>query len=212
MRVRFKSIQPVGSVKSISYEVSTVNPKRLLGDSRLSHLVFPACPSLLMRTISRDRSAPVRAAPPCRAVSVAYVVREKTSAPEGNARGASCARRRGRTNRGYAARAGAAVAAMHLSHFPIPDIRGSGRPSPVLKFAWHRRHTYIFELDMEGLDPIPVLGCVASYSRCVCRSFGPESTRAGEVRNCAFEVIRALKKLVADCSSKATENPVAFAA
>jgi len=54
--------------------------------------------------------------------------------------------------------------ARHLLHLPRPGRRGSGLPSPVLKFAWQRRQTYIFELDIIGLAPGPVDGRAAVYS------------------------------------------------
>ncbi|MEO8921602.1 MAG: hypothetical protein ABI330_02010 [Caldimonas sp.] len=44
-------------------------------------------------------------------------------------------------------------------------------PSPVLKLAWHRRQTYIFELDIMGLTPGSPAGLAATYSACVWRSF-----------------------------------------
>ena len=54
---------------------------------------------------------------------------------------------------------------------PRPGRRGSGLPSPVLKLAWQRRHTYIFELDISGRMPGSALGRAAVYSAWVCRSF-----------------------------------------
>ena len=56
-------------------------------------------------------------------------------------------------------------------HLPRPGRRGSGLPSPVLKLAWQRRHTYIFELDIIGLTPGSPAGRAATYSACVWRSF-----------------------------------------
>jgi len=44
-------------------------------------------------------------------------------------------------------------------------------PSPVLKLAWHRRHTYIFELDIIGFTPGSPEGRAATYSAWVWRSF-----------------------------------------
>ena len=44
-------------------------------------------------------------------------------------------------------------------------------PSPVLKLAWHLRHTYIFELDIIGFTPGSPEGRAATYSACVWRSF-----------------------------------------
>ena len=44
-------------------------------------------------------------------------------------------------------------------------------PSPVLKLAWQRRHTYIFELDIICLAPASEAGRAAEYSAWVCRSF-----------------------------------------
>jgi hypothetical protein len=61
----------------------------------------------------------------------------------------------------------AAVAAMQLLHLPRPGKRGSGLPSPVLKFAWQRRQTYIFELDIMGRTPGSEAGRAAVYSACV---------------------------------------------
>src|ERR1700741_3265151 len=72
---------------------------------------------------------------------------------------------------GQAASADAAAAATHLLHLPRPGRRGSGLPSPVLKLAWQRRQTYIFELDIMGLTPGSPAGRAATYSACVWRSF-----------------------------------------
>ena len=72
----------------------------------------------------------------------------------------------------------AAVAKQAL-HLPRPGSRGSGLPSPVLKFAWQRRQTYIFELDIRGRMPGSELGRAAVYSAWVCRSFIDESGVAG---------------------------------
>jgi hypothetical protein len=44
-------------------------------------------------------------------------------------------------------------------------------PSPVLKLAWQRRQTYIFELDIIGLTPGSPAGRAATYSAWVWRSF-----------------------------------------
>lgn len=63
-----------------------------------------------------------------------------------------------------AASADAAWAARHLLHLPRPGRRASGLPSPVLKLAWQRRHTYIFELDIIGLTPGSPDGRAATYS------------------------------------------------
>ena len=60
--------------------------------------------------------------------------------------------------------------ARHLLHLPRPGSRESGLPSPVLKLAWQRRHTYIFELDIIGLTPGSPEGRAATYSACVWRS------------------------------------------
>ena len=46
-------------------------------------------------------------------------------------------------------------------------------PSPVLKLAWQRMQTYIFELDIIGRTPGSALGRAAVYSAWVWRSFGP---------------------------------------
>ena len=67
--------------------------------------------------------------------------------------------------------ASAEAAATHLLHLPRPGRRGSGLPSPVLKFAWQRRQTYIFELDIMGLTPGSPEGRAATYSACVWRNF-----------------------------------------
>lgn len=72
----------------------------------------------------------------------------------------------------------AAVARQAL-HLPRPGRRGSGLPSPVLKFAWQRRHTYIFELDISGRMPGSELGLAAVYSAWVWRSFSEASGVAG---------------------------------
>lgn len=55
-------------------------------------------------------------------------------------------------------------------HLPSPRRRGSGLPSPVLKLAWQRRQTYIFELDIIGLMPGSDDGRAAEYSAWVCRN------------------------------------------
>ena len=78
-------------------------------------------------------------------------------------------RARGRRHRNYCD--AGADAARHALHFPRPGIRGSGLPSPVLKLAWQRRHTYIFELDIICLAPGSEAGRAAEYSACVWRSF-----------------------------------------
>ena len=67
----------------------------------------------------------------------------------------------------------AADAARQLLQRPRPRRRGSGLPSPVLKLAWQRMHTYIFELDIMGLTPGSALGRAAVYSACVWRSLTP---------------------------------------
>ena len=54
-------------------------------------------------------------------------------------------------------------------------MRASGLPSPVLKFAWQRRHTYIFELDIIGFTPGWLAGRAAVYSAWVWRSFSAPS-------------------------------------
>jgi hypothetical protein len=74
-----------------------------------------------------------------------------------------------RAGRAASAKFQAAIAEepRHLLHLPRPGRRGSGLPSPVLKFAWHRRQTYIFELDIIGFAPGPVDGRAAVYSACV---------------------------------------------
>jgi hypothetical protein len=72
----------------------------------------------------------------------------------------------------------AAVARQAL-HLPRPGRRGSGLPSPVLKFAWQRRQTYIFELDISGRIPGSELGLAAVYSAWVWRSFSEASGVAG---------------------------------
>ena len=46
-------------------------------------------------------------------------------------------------------------------------------PSPVLKLAWQRMQTYIFELDIIGLTPGSALGRAAVYSAWVWRSLTP---------------------------------------
>ena len=57
-----------------------------------------------------------------------------------------------------------------MLHLPRPGRRESGLPSPVLKLAWQRRQTYIFELDIIGLTPGSPDGRAATYSACVWRS------------------------------------------
>ena len=69
-------------------------------------------------------------------------------------------------------RAGAATP-RQLLHLPRPRRRGSGLPSPVLKLAWQRMQTYIFELDIMGLTPGSALGRAAVYSAWVWRSLRP---------------------------------------
>lgn len=59
------------------------------------------------------------------------------------------------------------AAARQALHLPSPGIRASGLPSPVLKFAWQRRQTYIFELDIMGFTPGWLAGRAAVYSACV---------------------------------------------
>lgn len=46
-------------------------------------------------------------------------------------------------------------------------------PSPVLKLAWQRMQTYIFELDIIGLTPGSAFGRAAVYSAWVWRSLRP---------------------------------------
>ena len=75
-----------------------------------------------------------------------------------------------------AAAAAAALAATQALHLPRPGMRRSGLPSPVLKLAWQRRHTYIFELDIMVRAPGSAAGREAEYSACVCRSFCEPST------------------------------------
>ncbi|MFZ2653215.1 MAG: hypothetical protein WA210_24300 [Burkholderiaceae bacterium] len=58
---------------------------------------------------------------------------------------------------------------------PKPGMRASGLPSPVLKLAWQRRQTYIFELDIIGLIPAWLIGRAAVYSACVWRNLSPAS-------------------------------------
>jgi hypothetical protein len=79
-----------------------------------------------------------------------------------------------------AAIAAAVAAARHLLHLPKPGRRASGLPSPVLKFAWQRRQTYILELDIIGLTPGSPAGRAATYSAWVWRSFWLLSDVAGE--------------------------------
>jgi hypothetical protein len=79
-----------------------------------------------------------------------------------------------------AAMAAAVAAARHLLHLPKPGRRASGLPSPVLKFAWQRRQTYILELDIIGLTPGSPAGRAATYSAWVWRSFWLLSDVAGE--------------------------------
>ena len=62
---------------------------------------------------------------------------------------------------------------------PSPRSRGSGLPSPVLKLAWQRMQTYIFELDIIGLTPGSAFGLAAVYSACVWRSFGAVGDTGG---------------------------------
>ena len=66
-----------------------------------------------------------------------------------------------------------AVAPRQLLQRPRPRRRGSGLPSPVLKLAWQRMQTYIFELDIRGLTPGSACGRAAVYSAWVWRSFMP---------------------------------------
>src|SRR5256885_13144184 len=67
--------------------------------------------------------------------------------------------------------AAAATNARQALHLPRPGTRGSGLPSPVLKLAWQRRQTYIFELDIIDLACGSPTGRAAEYSACVWRSF-----------------------------------------
>lgn len=82
----------------------------------------------------------------------------------------------------------AAARARQGLHLPKPAMRTSGRPSPVLKLAWHRRHTYIFELDIIVLAPCSTGGLAAEYSACVCRSFWAEP---GDLSVLALRVVMA---------------------
>jgi hypothetical protein len=74
--------------------------------------------------------------------------------------------------------AGTAVAPKQALQRPKPRKRGSGLPSPVLKLAWQRMHTYILELDIMGRTPGSALGRAAVYSACVWRSLGPDALAA----------------------------------
>lgn len=65
---------------------------------------------------------------------------------------------------GAAAAALAALAVKQLLQRPRPRRRGSGLPSPVLKLAWQRMQTYIFELDIIGFTPGSACGRAAVYS------------------------------------------------
>ena len=67
--------------------------------------------------------------------------------------------------------AAGAVMLRQLLQRPRPRRRGSGLPSPVLKLAWQRRHTYIFALDIIDLVPGADAGRWAVYSAWVWRSF-----------------------------------------
>src|SRR6185369_5107011 len=99
--------------------------------------------------------------------------------------------RRARVRSGVrlAASAAAACAARHLLHLPRPGMRASGLPSPVLKLAWQRRQTYIFELDIIGFTPGSPDGRAATYSACVWRNFCVDSgAETVGVRRMAMEV------------------------
>jgi hypothetical protein len=94
---------------------------------------------------------------------------------------------RDRTQRGQVAAVGE-VTPRQLLQRPRPRRRGSGLPSPVLKLAWHRMHTYIFELDIMGLTPGSALGRAAVYSAWVWRSLTPfEAAEVGEARRVAID-------------------------
>ncbi len=67
------------------------------------------------------------------------------------------------------------MVAKQALHLPRPGILASGLPSPVLKLAWQRRQTYIFELDIIGFTPGWLAGRAAVYSAWVWRSFCAES-------------------------------------
>ena len=71
------------------------------------------------------------------------------------------------------AAAAAALAPRQVLQRPRPLSLGSGLPSPVLKLAWQRMQTYIFELDIIGLTPGSACGLAAVYSAWVWRSLGP---------------------------------------
>ena len=75
----------------------------------------------------------------------------------------------------------AEVAVKQALHLPKPGMRASGLPSPVLKLAWQRRQTYIFELDIIGFTPGWLAGRAAVYSAWVWRSFsGSSAAGTGE--------------------------------
>ena len=80
-----------------------------------------------------------------------------------------------------------AVTPRQLLQRPRPRKRGSGLPSPVLKLAWHRMHTYIFELDIIGFTPGSAFGRAAVYSACVWRSLTPVLVVEGEARRVAID-------------------------
>ena len=73
------------------------------------------------------------------------------------------------------AAAAAALAFRQVLQRPRPRSRGSGLPSPVLKLAWQRMQTYIFELDIIGFTPGSACGRAAVYSAWVWRSLGPDA-------------------------------------
>ena len=81
------------------------------------------------------------------------------------------------------------VTPRQLLHLPKPRKRGSGLPSPVLKFAWQRMQTYIFELDIMGLTPGSALGRAALYSACVWRSLGASGSGAAVGRLMVMAVL-----------------------
>ena len=67
----------------------------------------------------------------------------------------------------------------HRLHLPNPGNLASGLPSPVLKFAWQRRQTYILELDIVDLKPVSTVGRAAVYCACVWRNFRAVSGKSG---------------------------------
>ena len=69
---------------------------------------------------------------------------------------------------------------MQRLHLPRPLKRRSGLPSPVLKFAWQRLHTYIREFDIIGFTPRSGAGRAAVYSACDWRSLFEPSVGGGD--------------------------------